>query len=57
VIDRLVVNDDMKFRLSQSVQQSLRLGKDLMFVLVQDEERVTEARRFHHSKERWIRIV
>jgi len=41
VIDRLVVNDDMKFRLSQSVQQSLRLGKDLMFVLVQDEERVT----------------
>ena len=41
VIDRLVVNDEMKFRLSQSVQQSLRLGKDLMFVLVQDEERVT----------------
>jgi len=41
VIDRLVVNDEMKFRLSQSVQQSLRLGKDLMFVLVQDEEKVT----------------
>ena len=41
VIDRLVVNDDMRFRLSQSVQQSLRLGKDLMFVLVQDEEKVT----------------
>jgi len=41
VIDRLMVNDEMRFRLSQSVQQSLKLGKDLMFVLVQEEERVT----------------
>src|SRR5882672_4011013 len=31
VIDRLAVNDDMRFRLSQSVQQCLRLGKELMF--------------------------
>ena len=28
VIDRLAVNDEMRYRLSQSVQQSLRLGKD-----------------------------
>ena len=32
VVDRLAVTDDMKFRLSQSVQKSLQLGKDLMFV-------------------------
>ena len=41
VVDRLLVNDEMRFRLSQSVQQSLKLGKDLMFVLVQEEEKVT----------------
>ncbi len=32
VVDRLQVTADMKFRLSQSVQKSLQLGKDLMFV-------------------------
>lgn len=32
VIDRLAVTDDMKVRLSQSVQQALRMGKDLIFV-------------------------
>ncbi len=32
VVDRLPVNDEMKFRLSQSVQKTLQLGKDLMFV-------------------------
>ena len=32
VVDRLEVSDDLKARLSQSVQQTLRLGKDLMFV-------------------------
>ncbi|RFM29414.1 excinuclease ABC subunit UvrA [Deminuibacter soli] len=36
VIDRLQVTDDMKVRLSQSVQQTLKSGKDLMFLLVQD---------------------
>jgi len=33
VVDRLPVNDEMKLRLSQSVQKTLQLGKDLMFVL------------------------
>jgi excinuclease ABC subunit A len=33
VIDRLGVTDDMKVRLSQSVQQALKMGKELMFVL------------------------
>ncbi|MCH5597262.1 excinuclease ABC subunit UvrA [Niabella ginsengisoli] len=32
VVDRLQVTDDLKPRLSQSVQQALKLGKDLMFV-------------------------
>lgn len=34
VVDRLQVTDDMKVRLSQSVQKALQLGKELMFVLV-----------------------
>ena len=33
VVDRLAVNDDIKVRLSQSVQQTLKIGKDLMFVV------------------------
>jgi len=32
VVDRLQVTDELKARLSQSVQQTLKLGKDLMFV-------------------------
>src|SRR5437870_5797433 len=32
VVDRLQVTDDMKVRLSQSVQKTLQLGKDLMFI-------------------------
>ena len=32
VVDRLAVTDDMKVRISQSVQQTLKMGKDLMFV-------------------------
>ena len=35
VVDRLPVNDAMKVRLSQSVQQTLKTGKDLMFVEVE----------------------
>ncbi len=33
VVDRLQVTPDMKFRVSQSVQKSLQMGKDLMFVI------------------------
>ncbi|MFI5132504.1 MAG: excinuclease ABC subunit UvrA, partial [Chitinophagales bacterium] len=32
VVDRLQVTDEFKARLSQSVQQTLKIGKDLMFV-------------------------
>ncbi|MEP6676225.1 MAG: excinuclease ABC subunit UvrA, partial [Ferruginibacter sp.] len=38
VVDRLAVTDDMKLRLSQSVQKTLQLGKDLMFLLINDDE-------------------
>lgn len=37
VVDRLEVTADLKSRLSQSVQQTLKLGKDLMFVAPQAE--------------------
>lgn len=33
VVDRLQVTKELKSRLSQSVQQSLKIGKDLMFVV------------------------
>ncbi|WP_462253477.1 excinuclease ABC subunit UvrA [Ferruginibacter sp.] len=37
VVDRLPVNDEMKFRLSQSVQKTLQIGKDLLFVSPHEE--------------------
>ncbi len=37
VVDRLKVTDEFKVRISQSVQQSLKIGKDLMFVEVEAE--------------------
>lgn len=36
VVDRMQVTDDMKVRLSQSVQKCLQMGKDLMFLLTDD---------------------
>jgi excinuclease ABC subunit A len=46
VIDRLTVTDDMKTRLSQSVQQSLKMGKDLLFLLLNETDKV-----FQYSKQ------
>lgn len=40
VVDRLQVTDDLKARLSQSVQQTLKLGKDLMFLLIDEKNLV-----------------
>lgn len=42
VVDRLMVADDMKVRLSQSVQQTLKMGKDLLFLLVNDTQQVVQ---------------
>ncbi|TAF56780.1 MAG: excinuclease ABC subunit UvrA [Sphingobacteriia bacterium] len=40
VVDRLPVTSDMRVRFSQSLQQTLKLGKDLLFLLVDKEEQV-----------------
>jgi excinuclease ABC subunit A len=42
VVDRLAVTDDMKVRLSQSVQQTLRVGKDLMFLQINDLVKIVQ---------------
>lgn len=42
VIDRLQATDDMKVRLSQSVQKTLQVGKDLMFLLINDDNRIVQ---------------
>ncbi|MEP6712522.1 MAG: excinuclease ABC subunit UvrA, partial [Ferruginibacter sp.] len=42
VVDRLQVTDDMKLRLSQSVQKTLQMGKDLMFLLINDDNVVVQ---------------
>jgi len=42
VVDRLAVTDDMKVRISQSVQQTLKMGKDLMFLLINDNNEVAQ---------------
>ena len=42
VIDRLAATEDMKVRLSQSVQKALQMGKDLMFLLVNDDNKVVQ---------------
>lgn len=42
VVDRLQVNDDMKLRVSQSVQKTLQMGKDLLFLLINDDQKVVQ---------------
>lgn len=40
VVDRLPVTNDMKLRLSQSIQKTLQMGKDLLFVSIEDSDKV-----------------
>jgi len=42
VVDRLIVQDDAQARLSQSIQKSLQMGKDLMFVLDADKNKLSQ---------------
>lgn len=42
VVDRLAVNPDGQTRLSQSVQKSLQMGKDLMFIADTDTNTITQ---------------
>jgi excinuclease ABC subunit A len=39
VIDRMAATSEFRVRISQSVQQALKMGKDLMFVLVSDDKK------------------
>jgi excinuclease ABC subunit A len=43
VVDRLKVSQEFRTRISQSVQQSLKTGKDLMFVSLEGEESARSA--------------
>ncbi|HRN79246.1 MAG TPA: excinuclease ABC subunit UvrA [Ferruginibacter sp.] len=42
VVDRLEVTHDMKVRLSKTVQQTLQLGKGLLFLLLHDTNKVVQ---------------
>lgn len=42
VVDRMPVQEEFKVRLSQSVQKTLQLGKDLLFLLVHEENKVDQ---------------
>ena len=42
VIDRLAVEEEFKVRISQSVQQALKMGKDLLFILMNDDSKVVQ---------------
>ncbi len=42
VVDRLVVNDEMRLRMLQSIQQSLQIGKGLVFALVHEPDKLVQ---------------
>lgn len=42
VVDRLAVEEDMKVRISQSVQQAMQIGKGLVFILIQDTDKLIQ---------------
>jgi excinuclease ABC subunit A len=42
VVDRLAVHDDFKLRISQSVQQALRIGKDLLFLSINESDKTIQ---------------
>lgn len=42
VVDRLVVEEEMKVRIGQSIQQSMQIGKGLIFILDHDKEKVIQ---------------
>ena len=42
VVDRLEVADDMKLRLTQSIQKALQMGKDLLFLLINENNNLVQ---------------
>jgi excinuclease ABC subunit A len=51
VVDRLAVTEDMRFRLSQSVQKCLQIGKDLLFVVSQPDNPKQTGEEAKYSKQ------
>jgi excinuclease ABC subunit A len=45
VIDRLTVTTEMKTRVSQSVQTALNMGKGMMFLLLNDDDKIVKYRK------------
>jgi excinuclease ABC subunit A len=50
VVDRLKVSDDFKVRISQSVQQTLKMGKELMMVLPEPDDEKAKSQKSKSSK-------
>ncbi|MBC7534774.1 MAG: excinuclease ABC subunit UvrA [Ferruginibacter sp.] len=42
VVDRMQATEDMKLRVSQSVQKTLQMGKDLLFLLINDDDKIVQ---------------
>jgi excinuclease ABC subunit A len=42
VVDRLQVTEDMKLRVSQSVQKTLQMGKELLFLLINEDDKIVQ---------------
>ncbi|PZX64717.1 excinuclease ABC subunit A [Hydrotalea sandarakina] len=42
VVDRMAVTTDMRLRIVQSVETALKLGKDLMFILLNDTNKIVQ---------------
>jgi excinuclease ABC subunit A len=42
VVDRLAATEDMKVRLGQSAKKALQIGKDLIFLLLNDDNKVVQ---------------
>jgi excinuclease ABC subunit A len=42
VVDRMAVTTDMRLRIVQSVETALKLGKDLMFILLNDSNKIVQ---------------
>ncbi|HTL08108.1 MAG TPA: hypothetical protein VL307_07635, partial [Chitinophagaceae bacterium] len=42
VVDRMAVTADMQVRVSQSIQKTLQIGKDLMFLLINDDNKIVQ---------------
>jgi len=56
VVDRLKVDDSFRTRLSQSVQQALKMGKDLMFVHIEASPNPSEGGALGTLKQKTLKL-